>query len=61
VIAHRLSTVIGADLIYVIDDGAVIESGTHAELLAKGGAYADLYRLQFAKETPVDEAARARA
>ena len=61
VIAHRLSTVIGADLIYVIEDGAVIESGTHAELLAKGGAYAARYRLQFAKEAPADETARARA
>ncbi|MEE8548866.1 MAG: ABC transporter ATP-binding protein [Alphaproteobacteria bacterium] len=61
VIAHRLSTVIGADLIYVIEDGTVIESGTHAELLAKGGSYAALYELQFAKEAPADEAARARA
>ena len=48
VIAHRLSTVIHADLIHVIDRGRVIESGTHAELLAAGKAYARLYALQFA-------------
>ena len=47
VIAHRLSTVIDADLIHVIDKGRLIESGTHAELLARGGAYARLYALQF--------------
>lgn len=47
VIAHRLSTVIGSDLIYVIERGKVIESGTHAELIAAGGAYARQYALQF--------------
>jgi subfamily B ATP-binding cassette protein MsbA len=47
VIAHRLSTVEQADHIVVLDDGAVVESGTHAELLAQGGLYAQLYRLQF--------------
>ena len=47
VIAHRLSTVIGSDLIYVIERGRVVESGTHAELIAAGGAYARQYTLQF--------------
>ncbi|HEY5102610.1 MAG TPA: ATP-binding cassette domain-containing protein, partial [Steroidobacteraceae bacterium] len=47
VIAHRLSTVEQADCIVVLDDGAVVETGTHAELLAHGGLYAQLYRLQF--------------
>ena len=48
VIAHRLSTVRNADLILVVDDGRVVQSGTHAELLAEGGLYADLYETQFA-------------
>ena len=48
VIAHRLSTIRSADQILVIDSGRVTESGTHAELLALGGRYADLYRTQFA-------------
>jgi ATP-binding cassette subfamily B protein len=48
VIAHRLSTIRSADQILVIDDGRVAESGTHDELLALGGRYADLYRTQFA-------------
>jgi len=43
VIAHRLSTVLDAARIYVLDRGGVAEAGTHAELLAKGGLYADLY------------------
>ena len=47
VIAHRLSTVRSADKIVVMAAGAVIEEGTHDALLARGGAYADLYRLQF--------------
>ncbi len=47
VIAHRLSTVEQADCILVLDAGAVVDSGTHAELLARGGMYAQLYRLQF--------------
>ncbi len=48
VIAHRLSTVQGADLIYVIDRGRLVESGRHTELLARGGLYARLYAMQFA-------------
>jgi subfamily B ATP-binding cassette protein MsbA len=47
VIAHRLSTVEQADRIVVLDSGSIAESGTHAELLAKGGLYAQLHRLQF--------------
>lgn len=49
VIAHRLSTVIGSDLIVVMDKGRIVERGTHVELLEAGGLYADLYRLQFAR------------
>ena len=48
VIAHRLSTVRNADLILVVDDGRIVASGTHEELLVEGGLYADLYRTQFA-------------
>ena len=47
-IAHRLSTVRKADCLFVIDDGRLIESGTHSELLAMGGLYARLCDLQFA-------------
>lgn len=45
-VAHRLSTIVKAQRIFVLSDGAVIESGTHGELLAAGGAYADLWRVQ---------------
>ncbi|MCR4717062.1 MAG: ABC transporter ATP-binding protein/permease [Lachnospiraceae bacterium] len=51
VIAHRLSTIKDADLILVMKDGDIVESGNHAELLAKNGFYADLYNSQFANET----------
>ena len=49
VIAHRLSTTKNADLILVMKDGDIIEQGTHDELIALGGFYADLYRSQFEK------------
>jgi ATP-binding cassette, subfamily B, bacterial len=52
VIAHRLSTIRDADQILVIDAGRVTERGTHAELLAAGGLYAELYRTQFAGQEP---------
>ena len=48
VIAHRLSTIRGADMILVMNHGDIVESGTHEELLAKGGFYADIYNSQFA-------------
>ncbi len=47
VIAHRLSTIRNADLILVVQHGNIVEQGTHAELLQRGGAYADLYNSQF--------------
>ncbi|MFN4164471.1 MAG: ABC transporter ATP-binding protein [Ferrovibrio sp.] len=50
VIAHRLSTVIDADVIFVLDYGRLVEQGSHAELLARNGAYARLYATQFAVE-----------
>jgi ATP-binding cassette subfamily B protein len=50
VIAHRLSTVVNADRILVLDDGVIVEQGTHDTLLAAGGLYADLYRTQLDRE-----------
>ncbi len=47
VIAHRLSTIRDAELILVMDKGSIIEQGTHVELLAKKGFYAELYKCQF--------------
>ena len=49
VIAHRLSTIVGADQIIVLDQGRVAERGTHGELLAKGGLYAELWNRQAAE------------
>ena len=47
VIAHRLATVLAADRIVVMDEGRVVEEGTHADLVAQGGLYARLAKLQF--------------
>ena len=47
IIAHRLSTIKNADLILVMDQGDIVEQGTHEELLKKNGAYAKLYNSQF--------------
>jgi ATP-binding cassette subfamily B protein len=47
VIAHRLSTIRNADLILVMEDGRLVEQGTHTSLLEQNGVYADLYRSQF--------------
>lgn len=54
VIAHRLSTVRQADVILVVDQGRIVERGTHLELLARGGLYSDLYRIQFEGQSDHD-------
>jgi len=54
VIAHRLSTIRYADLILVMNHGAILETGTHQELLERNGFYADLYNSQFAERIPAD-------
>ena len=48
IVAHRLSTILDADLILVMNAGSVIEQGTHAQLMEKRGFYYDLYNAQFA-------------
>ncbi|QHA01630.1 ABC transporter ATP-binding protein [Dehalobacter restrictus] len=53
VIAHRLSTIRDAELILVMNNGSIIETGNHKELLAKGGFYAELYNSQFSKDTDI--------
>jgi subfamily B ATP-binding cassette protein MsbA len=52
VIAHHLATIQQADVIFVVQDHAIAERGTHAELLASGGFYAELHDIQFRKEEP---------
>jgi len=58
VIAHRLSTVRGADQILVVADGRIVQRGKHHELLARGGLYADLYNTQFASDPSTDQEAK---
>jgi len=55
VIAHRLSTIQDADIIYIIENGRVIESGNHAKLLSEGGAYAKLYTMQLVEKDDAPE------
>ncbi len=58
VIAHRLSTIVSADRILVVDDGRIVEEGTHDRLLARNGVYAELYRTQYRPQAePVGETA----
>ena len=61
VIAHRLATIQRADKIFVIEDGAIVETGKHDELLAKGGLYAKLHDIQFRVQERATAAATASA
>jgi ATP-binding cassette subfamily B protein len=54
VIAHRLSTVREADQLLVVVEGRIVQRGTHTELLAAGGVYAELYRTQFQRQTVLE-------
>jgi len=54
VIAHRLSTIRSADIIFVVKDGAIVESGSHDELMQAGGLYSELHALQFEEGEPVE-------
>jgi ABC-type multidrug transport system fused ATPase/permease subunit len=58
IIAHRLSTVRRADVIVVLQEGRIVESGTHDELLARGQAYARLHHTQFRPSAPEPSVAR---
>jgi ABC-type multidrug transport system fused ATPase/permease subunit len=50
IVSHRISTVREADVIFVLDDGRIVERGTHDELVEHGGLYADLYRQQLLED-----------
>ena len=56
VIAHRLSTIQRADVIFVVKGGVIVESGRHDQLMRRGGAYAELYELQYRTESSAAEA-----
>jgi ATP-binding cassette subfamily B protein len=56
VIAHRLSTIVNADVILVVDGGRIVDTGTHSELLARGGLYAELYRTQYSRAATAEPA-----
>ena len=55
VVAHRLTSVVDADCIYVLDEGAIVETGTHDTLVHQGGPYARLYQSQARDKVPAQE------